>query len=147
MPSCLLVTFPSSPEPAHPLSLRDIPLTGGPPLPFIRQSRRSRVNGFAAGKNASLSCERSGAVSSVTLTLHKCGMLRLLQIAEILNLAHFVHSLGKFLRDFRKNISTCFALELFLLSAGCAIYIRGYSPNPFLMFQSKQSFCHSEAEG
>ena len=63
-----------------------------------------------------------------TLTLHKCGMLRLLQIAEILNLAHFVHSLEKFLRDSRKYLSTCCALEIYLLSAGCAIVIRVTEP-------------------
>jgi len=34
-------------------------------------------------------------------------MLRLLQIAEILNLAHFVHALEKFLRDFRFSFATC----------------------------------------
>jgi len=60
-------------------------------------------------------------------------MLRLLQIAEILNLAHFVHALEKFLRDFRKYLSTCCALEIYLLSAGCAIFNRGFSPNPFYM--------------
>ena len=71
-------------------------------------------------------------------------MLRLLQIAEILNLAHFVHALEKFLRDFRKYLSTCCALEIYLLSAVFAIFNRGFSPNPFLMLQSKQSPCHSE---
>ena len=67
-------------------------------------------------------------------------MLHLLQIAEILNLAHFVHALEKFLRDFRKYLSTCCALEIYLLSAGCAIVIRGLSPNPFYIFCT---FCRS----
>ena len=55
-------------------------------------------------------------------------MLRLLQIAEILNLAHFVHALEKFLRDLRKYLSTCCALEIYLLSAGYAIVIRVTEP-------------------
>ena len=55
-------------------------------------------------------------------------MLRLLQITEFS--PRSLHSLAKeFCRDFRKNILTCCALKIFLLSADFAIYIRGY-PEP-----------------
>ena len=58
-------------------------------------------------------------------------MLRLLQITEILNLVHFVHSLEKFLRDLRKKyFNLLMPLKYFLLSTDCAIVIRGKPRTP-----------------
>ena len=69
------------------------------------------------------------AIRPIPLTLHKCGMLRLLQIAEIWNLIRFTHSLDKFLRDFRKKYFNLLKpLKYFLLSADSAIVIRVTEP-------------------
>ncbi len=73
------------------------------------------------------------------ITLHKCGMLCLLQIGEILNLTHFVRSHEKFLPDFRKHIDTCNPRILGLPCLyACSpqtqrlLFGESISPNPFL---------------
>ena len=59
------------------MSLRDIPLAGGPPSPDLPPLSKG---GGPLGVEVFMPL---AAVDSVTLTPHKCGMLRLLQIAEI----------------------------------------------------------------
>ena len=73
--------------------------------------------------------------SPTPLTLHKCGMLCLLQIAEILNLAHVVLSHEKFLCDLRNPIATCsfHSPWLWYCSPQTTRLLFGeYSPNLFI---------------
>ena len=75
------------------------------------------------------------ATRPTPLTLHKCGMLCLLQIAEILNLAHVVHSHEKFLCDLRNPIATCSFHSPWLWSCSpqtTRLLFGEYSPNPFI---------------
>ena len=99
--------------------------------------QRSCMNGFAAGKNASLSCERSGLRFAHTVglpALHRSGHLHMVgnklpstanrQFASLnatqvwcaptatnhgnFPLAHFVHSQKKIFRDFR-SLRDCYS--------------------------------------